>query len=272
MEINNFYSGPPQVPHYNYVHYPRAGVFYSFYYNHDNSTTPFAIGNEHPVRLHCSQDYGYVNFTHTGCVHPHDPSVTQPVSSMVSPSLQMNTIDYNHPSFQGLSPCGVHYEAPYNDSTMLPSEAMTYMHALSLQKRVQNQIEYYFSDENLCKDKFLISKMDDEGYVPVSLIASFPKIKEKTSNTTLVLESMKNSTLVEVKNDKLRRYNWEWVKTMLLGLSKIQLDVSGNWSERGNGKSKASFKEGQFDSGSSLLEGRMVENSLLKQIQAKLSV
>ncbi|XP_058218420.1 la-related protein 1C-like isoform X2 [Rhododendron vialii] len=39
-----------------------------------------------------------------------------------------------------------------------------------------NQIDYYFCDDNLSRDDFLRSKMDEEGWVPISLIAGFPKV------------------------------------------------------------------------------------------------
>ncbi|PWA96796.1 RNA-binding protein Lupus La [Artemisia annua] len=38
---------------------------------------------------------------------------------------------------------------------------------------ILKQIEYYFSDDNLVKDNFLRSHMDEEGWVPVTLIAGF---------------------------------------------------------------------------------------------------
>lgn len=34
----------------------------------------------------------------------------------------------------------------------------------------------YCSDDNLSRDDFLRSKMDEEGWVPISLIAGFPKV------------------------------------------------------------------------------------------------
>ncbi|XVF63648.1 hypothetical protein PTKIN_Ptkin09bG0103400 [Pterospermum kingtungense] len=39
-----------------------------------------------------------------------------------------------------------------------------------------HQIEYYFSDDNLVKDEFLKSNMDNQGWVAVSLIAGFPRV------------------------------------------------------------------------------------------------
>ncbi|EMS62741.1 hypothetical protein TRIUR3_31616 [Triticum urartu] len=45
-----------------------------------------------------------------------------------------------------------------------------------LQRDLLVQIDYYFSDENLCKDIFLRRHMDDRGWVPLSLIAGFNQL------------------------------------------------------------------------------------------------
>jgi hypothetical protein len=37
------------------------------------------------------------------------------------------------------------------------------------------QVEHYFSDENLAKDQFLRSKMDQNGVVPMSVISGFAR-------------------------------------------------------------------------------------------------
>ena len=39
-----------------------------------------------------------------------------------------------------------------------------------------NQIDYYFSDTNLIKDEYLKSNMDEQGWVPIALIAGFPRV------------------------------------------------------------------------------------------------
>ncbi|CAA6656002.1 unnamed protein product [Spirodela intermedia] len=44
---------------------------------------------------------------------------------------------------------------------------------LQLRAMLLQQIEYYFSPENLCRDVFLRQNMDEEGWVPVSLVAGF---------------------------------------------------------------------------------------------------
>lgn len=38
---------------------------------------------------------------------------------------------------------------------------------------VMKQIEYYFSVENMCKDIFLRSKMDENGWIPLLVVANF---------------------------------------------------------------------------------------------------
>ncbi|GAV87141.1 La domain-containing protein [Cephalotus follicularis] len=74
-----------------------------------------------------------------------------------------------------------------------------------------HQIEYYFSDSNLVKDEYLKSNMDAQGWVPISLIASFPRVKNLTNNIQLILDSLRTSTVVEVQDDKVRRRN-DWMK------------------------------------------------------------
>ncbi|KAE8704215.1 Cinnamyl alcohol dehydrogenase 9 [Hibiscus syriacus] len=74
-----------------------------------------------------------------------------------------------------------------------------------------HQIDYYFSDDNLVKDDFLKSNMDDQGWVAISLIAGFPRVKSLTSNIQLIVDSLRSSTIVEVQDDKVRRCN-DWSK------------------------------------------------------------
>lgn len=73
-----------------------------------------------------------------------------------------------------------------------------------------NQIDYYFSDDNLVKDQFLRSKMDDQGWVNISVIANFRRVLSLTSDVQLILDALGSSTVVEVQGDKIRRRdNWK---------------------------------------------------------------
>ena len=58
--------------------------------------------------------------------------------------------------------------------------------------------EYYFSPDNLQKDFFIRRKMDPEGFLPISLIASFPRVNQ------LFVESLRNSETVELSDDGLK--------------------------------------------------------------------
>lgn len=48
--------------------------------------------------------------------------------------------------------------------------------------------EYYFSIENLERDFFLRRKMDEQGFLPISLIAGFHRVQALTTNLNLILE------------------------------------------------------------------------------------
>ncbi|XP_043725586.1 la-related protein 1C-like [Telopea speciosissima] len=94
----------------------------------------------------------------------------------------------------------------YNQPILPNSEA--------LHDRILRQIEYYFSNENLVKDGYLKSLMDDEGWVPVRLIAGFRKVKAMTSDINLILRALQPSAVVEVQGNKMRKYgDWmNWVQ------------------------------------------------------------
>ena len=68
----------------------------------------------------------------------------------------------------------------------------------ALRKCIRSQIEYYFSEENLQRDFFLRRKMDREGYLPISLIASFHRVQALTQDIDLVIDSLQTSTKIEL--------------------------------------------------------------------------
>lgn len=48
--------------------------------------------------------------------------------------------------------------------------------------------EYYFSVDNLERDFFLRRKMDQEGFLPIALIASFHRVQALTTEVSLIIE------------------------------------------------------------------------------------
>ncbi|XAR58009.1 hypothetical protein NMG60_11026335 [Bertholletia excelsa] len=99
--------------------------------------------------------------------------------------------------------------------TPIPSSPMYYpVLDPQLNNKILNQIDYYFSNENIIKDTYLRQKMDEQGWVPIKLIAGFKKVKLLTENIQLILDVMRSSNIVEVQGDKVRRRN-DWNKWLM---------------------------------------------------------
>ena len=84
--------------------------------------------------------------------------------------------------------------------------------------RVQTQIEYYFSVDNLCKDRWLRRNMDSQGYVLLPVITNFRRMKEMTTDYDMIRAACEESREVELVFsddglDRVRRATgWEsWV-------------------------------------------------------------
>lgn len=55
-----------------------------------------------------------------------------------------------------------------------------------LKDYIKRQIEYYFSVDNLERDFFLRRKMDADGFLPITLIASFHRVQALTTDISLI--------------------------------------------------------------------------------------
>lgn len=58
--------------------------------------------------------------------------------------------------------------------------------------------EYYFSLHNLERDFFLRRKMDTQGFLPISLIASFHRVQALTMDINLIMEVISHVRLLAV--------------------------------------------------------------------------
>ncbi|XP_012704455.1 la-related protein 1C [Setaria italica] len=67
-----------------------------------------------------------------------------------------------------------------------------------LRQVIRKQIEYYFSTENLDEDIYLRAQMDEQGWVPLTLIAGFKKVCSTTTDMELILDSILPSTEVDI--------------------------------------------------------------------------
>ncbi len=108
-------------------------------------------------------------------------------------------------------------------STMYPGimSAMPYNAALepmALMSMVSAQLDYYFSIENLCKDMYLRTHMDSQGWVPLTVIAGFNRIRSLTEDMNLIRHVCQMSRNIEFRpaddgTDRLRKLDkWEqWI-------------------------------------------------------------
>ncbi|XP_038986931.1 la-related protein 1A-like isoform X2 [Phoenix dactylifera] len=92
-----------------------------------------------------------------------------------------------------------------------PTYPVVTQEPLDLRANIVKQIEYYFSDENLQKDHYLISLLDEQGWVSISKIADFNRVRKMTTNISLILDALRSSELIEIEDDKIRRRN-DWSK------------------------------------------------------------
>ena len=76
----------------------------------------------------------------------------------------------------------------------------------SLEEKLRNQVEFYFSDSNLPRDKFLRARVDadPEGYVDLQLIVTFKRMKQLNATAEKVAAALAGSELVEVSPDGQR--------------------------------------------------------------------
>ncbi|KAG0724790.1 La-related protein 6 [Chionoecetes opilio] len=77
-------------------------------------------------------------------------------------------------------------------------------------ERIVAQVEFYFSDANVAKDKFLLKhiRRNKEGYVSLKLVSSFKKVKQLTKDWRVVSHSLqKQSTKIQINDlgTKIRR-------------------------------------------------------------------
>lgn len=76
-----------------------------------------------------------------------------------------------------------------------------------LQEKIAKQVEYYFSDVNIVRDKFLLGEVKkDEGWVNLSVLLTFSRLKEMTKDEEKLLEALKEITsqIIELDGTKKR--------------------------------------------------------------------
>jgi lupus La protein len=76
-----------------------------------------------------------------------------------------------------------------------------------IETKIIRQVEHYFGDYNLTRDKFLLEKIkEDDGWISMEVMLKFQRLIKISTDVKLILESLKKSDsgLLEVDEEKLR--------------------------------------------------------------------
>jgi la-related protein 1 len=110
------------------------------------------------------------------------------------------------------------YEYPMGPMSAVPYQAPPYWEHAAVLPVLKQQVEYYFSIENLCKDMYLRSHMDSQGFVPLHFVGAFKRVRNLSPDLNLVRIACDESVELEMviaddNTERLRRReNWErWV-------------------------------------------------------------
>ncbi|KAK2494174.1 hypothetical protein MC885_018641, partial [Smutsia gigantea] len=77
----------------------------------------------------------------------------------------------------------------------------------ALEAKICHQIEYYFGDFNLPRDKFLKEQIKlDEGWVPLEIMIKFNRLNRLTTDFNVIVEALSKSKaeLMEISEDKTK--------------------------------------------------------------------
>ncbi|KAE9208218.1 hypothetical protein PF004_g16825 [Phytophthora fragariae] len=69
-------------------------------------------------------------------------------------------------------------------------------------RTICDQLEYYFCDENLLGDLFLLKNMNMDGYVKLDLLASFGRVKKLTTDMEQIKKALELSTKLLLNEDE----------------------------------------------------------------------
>ncbi|ELR13833.1 RNA binding motif containing protein [Acanthamoeba castellanii str. Neff] len=97
-------------------------------------------------------------------------------------------------------------EAPKVEATGEPSAKKAKVETEEITPaKIKKQIEYYFSDSNYRRDKWLQEEAakNPEGFIEIAKIAAFPRLQAMTTDLNVVVELMRSSDRLTVSEDGL---------------------------------------------------------------------
>lgn len=97
------------------------------------------------------------------------------------------------------------------ESTEETTTTTTPENVSKLEGSIIRQLEYYFGDANLARDKFLLDQITkDDGWVPLDVLLTFKRLKSLSEDKKVIVDAIEKSDegLIEISEDreKLRRH------------------------------------------------------------------
>ncbi|XP_018454876.1 la-related protein 1C-like isoform X3 [Raphanus sativus] len=158
-----------------------------------------------PVQ-HYFYPMAFTNFPPPMMYHPHRMSFIDPL-----PVLFPSQFPDRRPSIEPPPALVPSQKAPFKTKILnkvqeapLKTKILNQDKEAPLKTKILNQVQYYLSEDNLPNDVYLRQRMNDEGFVHIEFIAGFNKLKALTSNVQLILDSLRDSDIVEVQGYEIR--------------------------------------------------------------------
>ncbi|XP_015588148.1 la protein homolog [Cephus cinctus] len=69
--------------------------------------------------------------------------------------------------------------------------------------KIKKQVEFYFGDVNMQRDKFLIEQVKlDDGWIPMTVMLNFKLLASMSKDVHVILKALETSDLIEISEDK----------------------------------------------------------------------
>lgn len=100
-----------------------------------------------------------------------------------------------------------------------------------LEKKIIRQVEFYFGDRNLAKDKFLQEKLkeNEDGWIGLDVLLTFNRLKSLSTDSSVISQALRKSTkgLIEVNEggDKVRRTDFKSIPTIALLSPEVRKEI-----------------------------------------------
>ncbi|KAH0834921.1 hypothetical protein J3R83DRAFT_10605 [Lanmaoa asiatica] len=186
---------------------PRRGSF-SGYGGHERGGFAARRGRGFGGRFHGGRARGgFFHHQRPGSYPYVPPPPPPPPFEVLPPAIDMVN-EYGQPPYA--PPELESYEAVHPvPQPRIPFTSATYS-VDAMRNCLLGQLEYYLSPQNMAQDLYLRQRMDNEGWIPISLLASFKRVRQLQTDVDIVREVLSQSGMVEVSRDWVRMGGRQW--------------------------------------------------------------